>query len=102
MLQAARYLKGFGFRIQFAFNKPLRYDEYMGTINELKSALSSLRSAEQAAYPAIMKMLDDFELMIEEYCIMVFASGHVPLSFPVSEQRVRRALQKVMQAIDTP
>jgi len=99
-LQAARYLKGFGFRIQFAFNKPLRYDENMSFINELKSALISLRNAEQAAYPKIMKMLDDFELMIEEYCIMVFAGGHVPLSFPVSEQRLERTQEEIKRAIE--
>ena len=99
-LQAARYLKGFGFRIRFADNKPLRYNECIGYVNELKSALISLRSAEQAAHPAIMKMLDDFELMIEEYCIMVFASGHVPLSFPVSEQRLERAQEEIKRAIE--
>jgi hypothetical protein len=38
--------------------------------------------------------------MIEEYRIMLFANGQVPLAFPVSEQRVERARQQALRALE--
>ncbi len=95
-----RYLRAFGFRVQFACNKPLRYDSQARSIHDLKASLASMRSMPGAAFPHTMKMLDEFELMIEEYCIIAFANGQVPVAFPVSEQRIKRAHQEVLQALE--
>jgi len=95
-----RYLRAFGFRVQFACNKPLRYDSQVRGIHDLKASLASMRSMPGAAFPHMMKMLDEFELMIEEHCILLFANGQTPVAFPVSEQRIKRALQEVLQALD--
>jgi hypothetical protein len=94
-----RYVRAFGFRIHFACNKPLRYDSNAATIHDLKASIASMRQLPEAVFPHAAEMLDDFELMTEEYCIMLFANGQVPLAFPVSEQRVERAYQTALQAL---
>jgi ATP-dependent helicase HrpA len=95
-----RYVRAFGFRIQCACDKPLRYDSNIRTILDLKASLISMRGLPESVYPHVTEMLDSFELMIEEYSIMLFANGQVPLSFPVSEQRVERAHQQALQALE--
>jgi hypothetical protein len=100
ILGIPRYLWAFEFRIQYACNKPLRYDSYSTAIHDLKVSLASMRGLPEAVFPHAEKMLDEFDLMIEEYCIMLFANGQVPLAFPVSEQRVERARQQALQALE--
>ena len=95
-----RYVRAFGFRIYHACDKPLRYDSNSAVIYDLKASLASMRRLPEAVYPRAAKLLDDFELMIEEYCIMLFTNGQVPLAFPVSEQRVERARQQAMQTLE--
>jgi ATP-dependent helicase HrpA len=95
-----RYLRAFGFRVHYACNKPLRYDSNSVIIYDLKASLASMRRLPEAVFPHAAKMLDEFDLMIEEYCIMLFANGQVPLAFPVSEQRVERARQQALQALE--
>jgi hypothetical protein len=95
-----RYLRAFGFRVQYACNKPVRYDSNVQTIHDLKTSLASMRKMPGGAFPHAAKLLDDFELMIEEYRIMLFANGQVPLAFPVSEQRVERARQQALRALE--
>jgi ATP-dependent helicase HrpA len=95
-----RYLRAFGFRVQFACNKPLRYDSQVNAVNDLKESLVSMRSMPGAVFPQIMKMLDEFELMIEEYCVLLFTNGQVPVSFPVSEQRIKRAHEEALRAVE--
>lgn len=95
-----RFLRAFGFRVQFASNKPVRYDLQVKTVNDLQELLVSMRSLPGAGFPHIMKILDEFELMIEEYRVFLFTNGQVPAAFPVSEQRINRAREEALRTME--
>ena len=86
--QFPRYLRAFTYRIEAAFDKPMRYAQCAGQIDELRLALEKAGGLPQAAFPPMAAEIDAFAGMIEEYAIAVFAHGRVPVRFPISLERL--------------
>ena len=97
--QLPRYLRAFACRIQAAVDKPLRYEERRAMLQEYISALRAARGAPAAALPDNARRLDEWEAMIEEYAIALFANGKVFLRFPVSEQRLQKCAKECLSEL---
>ena len=95
-----RYLRGFLYRLHMAADKPKHYEECVQLLREFQDTACRLRNLQEADLPDIACKLDEYEEMIEEYALAIFAHGQIPTRFPVSEQRLQRGKETLIKAID--
>jgi ATP-dependent helicase HrpA len=95
-----RYFRGFLHRLHMAADKPKHYEECVRMLWEFQETAVAVRNRYEADIPDIACKLDEYEEMIEEYALMLFAHGQVPTRFPVSEQRLQRCKETLVKALD--
>jgi hypothetical protein len=94
-----RYLRGTMHRMRMAVDKPQRYGRCVQMLDEFYTEVRRLRKKDQSHLPDIARLLDEFEEMVEEYALTVFAHGQIAPRFPVSEPRLRRSLEELESAV---
>ena len=78
----------------------MHYDECDRRIDEFRGAAFSVRRLHESHLPGIARCLDEFEEMIEEYALSLFGHGQTAPRFPVSEQRLRRKMETLNEAVE--
>jgi hypothetical protein len=99
IVQLSRYVRGCFHRMRMAAEKPLQYDECVRTLDNFRSYAQGIRALHESHLPEVARCLDEFEEMIEEFALALFAHGQIAPRFPVSEQRLRRKMEAVKEAV---
>jgi ATP-dependent helicase HrpA len=94
--QYPRYFKAFGFRIERAFNEPLKYNEKKNVLNLYQTKIDELMLKSDTS---IKRDFDLFLSMLQEFAISLFAQQEVKTLFPISEKRLDKKLEEIGQMV---
>ncbi len=94
--QYPRYLKAFGYRIERAFNEPMKYGEKRNSLNVYRAKYGEL---EEKINKTDNQNLEQLFFMVEEYAISLFAQQEVKTLFPVSPQRIDKKIDELMHLL---
>ena len=88
--QFPRYMKAFGFRIERAFTEPLKYKEKKSLLEKYLKKLNSFKGDSETG-----RQIHEFQMMIEEYAISLFAQQEVKTIFAISEKRLEKKIEEI-------
>jgi ATP-dependent helicase HrpA len=94
--QYPRYLKAFGYRIERAFNEPLKYSEKKNVLNLYRARIDEIMLKSGTC---IKQEYEHFSSMLQELAISLFAQQEVRTLFPVSEKRLDKKLEEIGQMV---
>jgi ATP-dependent helicase HrpA len=94
-----RYFRGFLFRLHMATDKPKHYEECVQMLLEFEDTAHRLRNLHESNLPEMACKLNEYEEMIEEYALAIFAHGQIPTRFPVSKQRLSRCKETLINTL---
>jgi ATP-dependent helicase HrpA len=96
--QLPRYLRALDIRARRAFEDPPRYRQRMNTYLSFCTESNELRDL-AAACPRGVWLMEEMEMMLEEYLISLFAQQEMKTLFPVSEKRLRKKVTALREAM---
>ena len=91
--QYPRYMKAFGFRIQRAFQEPLKYGRKKEELAIYTDSLKKWISREKQS--DLWFEIEEFREMVEEYGISLFAQQEIKTLFPVSVKRLEKKIAQM-------
>jgi hypothetical protein len=94
--QYPRYFKAFGYRIERAFNEPLKYSEKKDLLNLYQKKIDEVivKSGN-----CVNQEIESCQLMMQEFAISLFAQQEVKTLFPISEKRLDKKIEEINQAV---
>ncbi|MBD3419680.1 MAG: ATP-dependent RNA helicase HrpA [Chitinivibrionales bacterium] len=93
-----RYFKAFRFRIERAFSDPAKYRQRRAIELKYSDKCDRLKSIETPP-EGILVDIDEFDLMVEEFRVSLFAQQEVRTVFPISEKRLDKKWGKIKDVL---
>jgi ATP-dependent helicase HrpA len=86
-IQLPRYVSALEYRIDKAFSEPIKYNQRLNSIQPWERKLLELRK-NVGSNASKNLLMNEFEIMIEEFKVSLFAQQEIKALFPISEKRL--------------
>jgi ATP-dependent helicase HrpA len=84
-------------RIERAYADPVKYRDRMALLQRYRDMARALNAHEGACSPGKRALIGQFECMVEEYAIHLFAQQEVKTLYPISEKRLRQKAERIQE-----